>query len=116
MVLVNTKGTSGSNVITFKTAERVDLSEPQPIEIPWNMSKQILIGKRSDGYQIIQALEPLFDRGFTLTISKGDNEPICVTLFNDKGKARRSGEGVTLSVALRRMSVGMSREYSHMRE
>lgn len=116
MVLLNTKGTPGSNVVNIRTPTRLDFSGPPFTEIPWNMSKRILVGKRSDGYTIIQALQPLFDRGFVLSVCKGDSEPICVTLCNSKGKDKRSGEGVSLSVALRRMSVGLSKEYSHMME
>ena len=113
MVLLNTKGSNTSgNIIPLK----LDISKPQAIKIPWNMSKQIKVGKRSDGYTIMQALDPLIEMGYYLRIEQGDSDPIKVTLLNEKNKARRSGEGGSLSVALRRMSVGMSKEFSHMIE
>ena len=102
-----------NNVIEFKIPEK---TEPQCKKIPWNMSKQIKVGKRSDGYTIMQALEPLFNMGFNLTINKGENEFLCVTLANKQGKVQRTGEGSSFSVALRRMTVGMSNQYSHMIE
>ena len=115
MVLVNTKDKgfgSRSNVIPIN----IKLGKPQPEEIEWNMSKRILVGKRSDGYQIMQALAPLIEMGWFLHIEKGVNDPMVVTLFNNKGNPKHKGEGTTLSVALRRMSVGLSKQFSHMME
>ena len=115
MVLVNTidKGVSQkSNVIPLK----LNFGEPYPEKIEWNMSKRILVGKRSDGYQIMQALVPIFAMGWSMSITKGDIEPLKLILSDDKGKAKRMGEGTTFSVALRRLSVGMSRQFSHMAE
>ena len=112
MKLVSSKGlnTSGTDTLPIKR------SEPDITRIPWNMSKQILVGKRADGYTIMQALAPLIAKGWFLHIEKGENEPMQITLFNNKGSPKRKGEGTTLSVALRRMTIGMSREFSHMTE
>ncbi len=114
MVLVNTidKGfNKKSNIIPFK----LDVGIPQE-KIEWNMSKRILVGKRSDGYQIMQALMPLFDMGYILNIRKGGKGSLHIDLCNDKGKVLRSVEGTSLSVALRRLSIGMSKQFSHMTE
>ena len=113
MKLVSTKGlnTSGTAVPTT-----VKPSIPDITRIPWNMSKRILVGKRSDGYQIMQALAPIIAMGWFLHIEKGEDDPLMVTLFNNKGSPKRKGAGTTLSVALRRMSIGMSKEFSHMAE
>ncbi len=114
MVLVNTidKGfNKKSNIIQLK----IDVGTPQE-KIEWNMTKRILVGKRSDGYQIMQALAPLIEMGWFLHIEKGENDPMVVTLFNNKGSPKQKGEGTTLSVALRRMSVGLSKQFSHMIE
>ena len=115
MVLVNTKDKgfgSRSNVIPIN----INLGEPQPEEIEWNMSKRILVGKRSDGYQVMQALAPLFAMDWSMHITKGDKEPLKIALIDNKGKTKQSGEGTTLSVALRRLSMGMSKQFSHMME
>ena len=117
MVLVNTKDKGviqKSNVIPINI--KLDKPESKPEEIEWNMSKRILVGKRSDGYQIMQALAPVFAMGWSMSITKGDKEPLKIILADDKGRSKRSGEGTTFSVALRRMSVGMSRQFSHMAE
>jgi len=114
MVLVNTKDkgfNQKSNVIPLK----LDFGIFQE-KIEWNMSKRILVGKRSDGYQIMQALAPLFDMSYILNIRKGSKEPLHIDLCNEKGKVLRSGEGTTFSVALRRLTVGMSHQFSHMAE
>ncbi len=115
MSLVNTIGkgiTQKSNVIPLK----LNFGEPYPEQIEWNMSKRILVGKRSDGYQIMQALVPIFAMGWSMTIIKGDKESLKIVLADDKGRSKRSGEGTTFSVALRRLSIGMSRQFSHMAE
>jgi len=115
MVLLNTKGSSTfGKVIPLKLD--FGASDEVITRIPWNMSKQIRVGKRSDGYQIMQALAPLFAMGWSMYITKGDSEPLRIDLVNDKGKTTRSGEGTTLSVALRRMTIGMSKEFTHMME
>ena len=115
MVLVNTKDkgfSPKSNIIPFN----INLGEPQPEKIEWNMSKRILVGKRSDGYTVMQALAPLFAMGWSMHITKGDTEPLKIDLVSDKGKTRQSAEGTTISVALRRLSIGMSKQFSHMME
>ena len=115
MVLLNTidKGvTQKSNVIPIN----IKFGEPLPEKIEWNMSKRILVGKRSDGYQIMQALAPVFAMGWSMTITKGDKETLKIVLADDKGRSKRSGEGTTFSVALRRLSIGMSKQFSHMAE
>ena len=99
-----------------KTLGKQNIVKPVALKVPWNMSKPILVGKRSDGYTIMQALYPLFDMGYSLTVSKGEKDPVKVTFFTPKGKPKRGGEGPSLSVALRRMSRGMSVEFSHMAE
>ena len=111
---LNSSG-SDTNTSGIDTLKKIKL-EPDFIRIPWNMSKRILVGKRSDGYQIMQALAPIIQMGWFLHIEKGESEPLKVTLFNEKGSPKRKGEGTTLSVALRRMSVGLSKEFSHMME
>ena len=112
MVLLNTKGGSTTGkVIPFK----LDFSIPKTEEIPWNMSKQIVVGKRSDGYTVMQALFPLFEMGYTLHIGKGSPGNMRASLIA-KGKEKRSGEGSSISVALRRLTIGMSQEFSHMTE
>ena len=90
MVLVNTidKGVSQkSNIIPIN----INFSEPEPKpeKIEWNMSKRILVGKRSDGYQIMQALAPIFAMGWSMSIVQGDNEPLKIVLSNDKGKTMK---------------------------
>ena len=115
MVLLNTKDKgfgSRSNVIPIN----IKLGESQPEEIEWNMSKRILVGKRSDGYQIMQALAPLFAMDWSMHVTKGDKEPLKVQLVDNKGSTKKSAEGTTLSVALRRMSIGLSKQFSHMTE
>jgi hypothetical protein len=115
VVLLNTKD-KGINIKDNVIPLEIQRGQAQPKEIPWNMSKQIKVGKRSDGYTIMQALAPLFEMGWSMHITKGENEPLRVQLVSDKGKTRQTGEGTTLSVALRRMSTGMSKQFSHMVE
>lgn len=92
------------------------LDEKRPKQVEWNFSKQILVGKNSDGYMIMQALQPLFGMGWSLSVLKGDYEPIKVQLSDEHDKTKKTSEGSSISVALRRMSIGMSKQFSHMRE
>lgn len=116
MVLLNTKGKGSKDNKSNIVSININRIEVNPEEIEWNMSKRIIVGKRSDGYTIMQALTPLIQMGWFLHIEQGESEPIKTTFFNPKGSPRRKGEGTTLSVALRRMTVGMSKEFSHMME
>ena len=116
MVLLNTKDkgfNTDSNIIPFNIKVK-NLSQPEKIE--WNMSKQILVGKRSDGYQIMQALAPLFAMDWSMHVTKGNKEPLKIQLVDNKGSTKQSAEGTTLSVVLRRMTIGMSKQFSHMTE
>lgn len=94
----------------------IDLNSRRPKKIKWPMSKQITVGKNSDGYLILQALQPLFDMGWQLLVEKGSREPVRTILINPEGKVHKSEEGTSLSVALRRMTVGLSKQFSHMQE
>ncbi len=111
MKLVSSKGLNTSGISTLPLKQEVPITR-----IPWNMSKRILVGKRSDGYQVMQALAPLFAMNWSMHITKGDKEPLKISLVDNKGKTRQSAEGTTLSVVLRRMSIGMSKQFSHMME
>lgn len=100
------KGTS--NVIDFATRK--------PRYIEWPMSKKIKVGINSDGYLILQALQPLFDEGWSLHVTSGESDLIGVQLMKPKGQIHKVAEGTSFSVALRRATIGLSKEFSHMTE
>ena len=114
MVIKSSQGISNKGV---KSTNVIKLDDFRPKEVPWPMSKQIMVGMRSDGYMILQALQPLLDEGYTLNITSGsDGNNIFVQLNKPKGVPYKHGEGPSFSVAMRRMSVGLSKQFTHMQE
>jgi hypothetical protein len=113
MVIQRSKGFSSKGK---NTTNVIKLDDYRPKYVEWPMSKKIKVGKASDGYLILQALQPVFDEGWSLHITKGESESIAVQIMKPQGKVYRYGEGPSFSVALRRATVGMSKDFSHMQE
>lgn len=99
-----------------ETSNVIDLASRKPIKTEWHESKKILVGKRSDGYLCLQALQPLLNKGWSVHIAKARHNAVIVHILDSEGKIFKSGEGTSFSVAIRRGTEGLSKVFDHMRE
>ncbi len=78
------------------------------------MSNPIPVGMASDGLVIMQAMKRLMhEEGVTLSVQAQGEDNVAVVLLRDE-EVVRAGQGPTFSVALRRMTTGLSRDYGWM--